>query len=315
MQDLTKPALPYNDYGSHMQRLFGRKVQKLPVNAGFGCPNRDGTIGRGGCAFCSNRAFTPAYAMGLAPIAGQLRAGMQFFQSKTRGEDVDYLAYFQSFTNTYAPLDELRKKYEEALSVEGVKGLVISTRPDCLTPALFSYLCELKQRTYVQLELGIESLSDRVLAHMHRGHDVQTARRAVDEAFRRGIAVSGHLILGYPGEEDSWDAGAQAFAISGWPLEMLKLHQLQVVRGTPLANEYVRNPQNFHLFSAEEYVETLVRFIASLRPSMVLERLVSQMPRSEVLAPHWGVKPDGIQRRLVELMRRKGWVQGSLYNG
>ena len=224
-----------------------------------------------------------------------------------------YLAYFQAYTNTYGELEEIKAKYEEALSVDGVVGLVIGTRPDCMPDELLDYLEVLNRRCFLIVEYGIESTYDKTLVRINRGHDFQCTRDAVERTASRGIITGGHMILGLPGETPE-EIRAQAATISSLPLDTLKLHQLQLIKGTRMAEEYETSPQDFHLYSADEYVDLVIDFVELLRPDIVLERFVSQSPSSLLAVPGWGLKNyefvEKVRRRMKE---RKTW-QGRLYN-
>lgn len=298
-------SLPYNDYGSWLRRRFPYRVQKLSIDAGFSCPNRDGTKGRGGCIFCDNRTFNPSYCDGRKSIAQQVEDGKRFFARKY--PDMRYIAYFQAFTNTYAPLDQLQRLYEEALSCDGVVGLAIGTRPDCVTDELLDYLERLNSQTFVCVEYGIESANDTTLRLINRGHDFDCSRRAVMDTAERGIATGGHIIIGLPGE-DRDETLRQAPLISALPLTMLKMHQLQVVRGTRLAELYATQP--FHIYNVEEYISLVADYIELLRPDLVLERFVSQSPAAMVIAPHWGLKNYEFTNLLVNHLKASGSYQG-----
>lgn len=295
---MTEPL--YNDFGTWIRKQFPYRVQKISVNAGFSCPNRDGRIGVGGCVYCDNRTFNPSYCAHHQSITEQLEEGKRFFARKY--PEMKYLAYFQAYTNTYAPIDQLRTLYEEALQVEGVVGLVIATRPDCMSDELLDYLEELNKRTFLIVEYGIESANDETLLRINRGHTFECSRQAVIKTHERGILVGGHVILGLPGE-DSQECLRQAPIISLLPLDILKIHQMQIIRDTPLAKEYLREP--FHVFSVEEYVDLVVRYICLLRKDLVLERFVSQSPADLLIAPKWGLKNHEftalVRKRLMEM--------------
>lgn len=213
-----------------------------------------------------------------------------------------YLAYFQAYSNTYAPLEELKRKYEEALAVDDVVGLVIGTRPDCVSDEALDYLQQLNQRTFLIVEYGIESANDNTLRRINRGHTFDCSRQAIIKAHQRGIITCGHIILGLPGEDEE-EMLHQASTISQLPLDILKLHQLQIIKGTHLAKEYEAHP--FHVFSAEEYVNLVIRYVSKLRNDLVLERFVSQSPPNMVIAPKWGLKnhefTDLLNKRIREL--------------
>ncbi len=275
----------YRDFGSWIREQFPFRVQKISIDAGFSCPNRDGRISSGGCTYCDNRTFNPSYCDRHKSISKQLEEGKEFFSRKY--PDMKYLAYFQAFTNTYDSLDHLKAMYEEALQVKDVVGIVIGTRPDCISEDLLDYLEELNQRTFVLVEYGIESANDETLKRINRGHDFECCRKAVEETHKRGVLTGGHIILGLPGE-DAQESLRQAPVISSLPLDILKIHQMQIIRGTKLAEEYAEHP--FHVYSVEEYIELIVKYIGLLRKDLVLERFVSQSPANLLIAPKWGLK-------------------------
>lgn len=302
----------YNDFPTFLKRLFTGKVQKISINAGFTCPNRDGTVGYGGCTYCNNQTFNPEYCRTEKSVSVQLEEGKRFFAHKY--PEMKYLAYFQAYTNTYGELEALKRKYEEALAVDDVVGLVIGTRPDCMPNALLDYLEALARRTFVLVEYGIESTLDRTLHRINRGHTWQTAVDAVERTAARGLPVGGHVILGLPGESRE-DILGQAADISRLPLDTLKLHQLQLIRGTRMAREYEERPEDFHLFhDVDEYISLVVDYIQRLRPDLVLERFVSQSPKELLLAPDWGLKNYEFNHRLQKRMKELDAWQGKLYN-
>ncbi len=297
----------YNDYGSWIRSLFSFRVQKISIDGGFSCPNRDGTVSAGGCTFCDNRTFNPSYCDPAKSIREQIQTGKDFFARKY--PTMRYLAYFQAYSNTYAPLDTLRRRYEEALSQDGVVGIVIGTRPDCVTEETLDYLEELSRRTFVIVEYGIESVDNATLKRINRGHTFECSRNAIIATHKRGILTGGHIILGLP-DETAEDNIRQAAEISALPLDILKLHQLQIIRGTQLAEDYLSKP--FKLYTADEYIDVCIRYIERLRKDLVLERFVSQSPADMLIAPKWGIKNHEFTDRLVnELKRRRTW-QGRL---
>ena len=288
----------YIDYGTWIRQQFPFRVQKIAVDAGFTCPNRDGLVGTGGCTFCNNQTFNPSYCDHKKSVSQQLEEGKQFFARKY--PDMKYLAYFQAFSNTYAPLPHLRQLYEEALAVEDVVGLVIGTRPDCLPDTLLDYLEELNQRTFLIVEIGIESANNQTLQRINRGHTFECSRDAIERTHARGILTCGHVILGLPGE-DREEILRQAPIISSLPLDILKLHQLQIIRGTKLADEYLEHP--FHLFTPDEYIDLIINYLQHIRKDLVLERFVSQSPPELLIAPHWGLKNYEFTNLLNKRMR------------
>lgn len=299
------PHQIYNDYGAWMRRQFPFRVQKISIDAGFSCPNRDGHISHGGCTFCDNRTFNPSYCQPSKSITEQITEGKEFFRHKY--PDMKYLAYFQAFSNTYATLDTLQRRYEEALSAEDVVGIVIGTRPDCVSNEILNYLESLNRQTFMIMEYGIESVSDDTLRRVNRGHNFECSRRAITETHNRGILTGAHIILGLPGESAE-DNVRQADIISALPIDILKLHQLQIIRGTQLAAEYERQP--FNLYTADEYIDLCRRYIERLRPDMVLERFVSQSPKELLVAPKWGLKNYEFANRFVNYMKRMDSWQG-----
>lgn len=295
----------YNDYGSWLRRRFPFRVQKLMVDAGFSCPNRDGTKGTGGCVFCDNKAFSPAYCTPARSIRQQLADGKAFFAGKY--PDMKYLAYFQAYTNTYSHLESLRRKYEEALEVDGVVGIVVGTRPDCVSTEVLDYLQQLSRQVFVLVEYGVESTNDLTLSAIHRGHDFACSQRAIEQTASRAIPVGAHVILGLPGE-DAAESLRQASVISSLPLHVLKIHHLQVLRGTPLARMYETRP--FPLYSADAYVALLAQYVARLRGDLLLERFANVSPPRMVVAPRWGIKGSELTRRLDDYMAAHDLWQG-----
>lgn len=286
---MTKPAPTplYNEFTFFLKKYFSYKVQKISLNAGFTCPNRDGTKGLGGCTYCNNQTFNPEYCKTEKSVTRQLEEGKQFFAHKY--PDMKYLAYFQAYTNTYAELEGLKGKYEEALSVDGVVGLVIGTRPDCMPDPLLRYLEELNKHTFLLVEYGIETTRDVTLKRINRGHTYADTVETVNRTAACGILTGGHVILGLPGETHD-EIIAQAAELSRLPLTTLKMHQLQLIRGTKMAREFECRPEDFHLFSVDEYIDLVIDYVEHLRPDLILERFVSQSPKELLIAPDWGLK-------------------------
>ena len=278
--------MQYNDFGTWLRKQFPDfRVQKISIDAGFTCPNRDGRISTGGCTYCDNRTFNPSYCDRNKSIREQLKEGKDFFNRKY--SDMKYLAYFQAFTNTYGSVDLLKKLYEEALQEEDIVGLVIGTRPDCISTPLLDYLEQLSRQTFLIVEYGIESANNETLRRINRGHTFECSKKAVEMTAERGILTGGHIILGLPGE-DREESLRQAPIISSLPLNILKIHQMQIIKGTRLAEEYLQNP--FPLYTVEEYVCLIADYISLLRKDLVLERFVSQSPPELLIAPRWGLK-------------------------
>ena len=298
----------YYDYGTWIRQQFPFRVQKISIDAGFSCPNRDGRIGYGGCIYCDNRTFNPAYCNHQKSFTEQLEEGKLFFARKY--PQMKYLAYFQAYTNTYADIPTLRRMYEEALSVEDVVGIVIGTRPDCISDELLDYLEELNTRTFLMVEYGIESANDDTLRFIHRGHTFACSRTAVEKTKARGILTGGHIILGLPGE-DAQESLRQAPVISELPIDILKIHQMQIIRGTRLAELYATEP--FHIYTVDEYIHLIAEYIQRLRPDMVLERFVSQSPKDMLIAPHWGLKNYEFTNLLANHLRAHNIRQGQFF--
>ena len=300
----------YNELSAYLSAHFPFKVQKISLNAGFTCPNRDGTVGYGGCTYCNNQTFNPAYCKTEKTVTQQLEEGKQFFARKY--PDMKYLAYFQAYTNTYGELQELKRKYEEALQVPDVVGIVIGTRPDCMPDELLDYLEELNHRTFLIVEYGVESTDNDTLKRINRGHSFEVATDAIRKTAERNIRVGAHIILGLPGETREMLI-QQAGVLSSLPLTTLKLHQLQLIKGTRMAAEYESRPQAFHLYTADEYIDLVIDYIEHLRPDMVLERFVSQSPKELLIAPDWGLKNHEFTDKVKKRMRERDSFQGKLY--
>ncbi|WP_455673859.1 TIGR01212 family radical SAM protein [Phocaeicola sp.] len=300
----------YNDLSGFLTCRFPYKVQKISINAGFTCPNRDGSIGYGGCTYCNNQTFNPAYCHTDKSVTRQLEEGKLFFARKY--PEMKFLAYFQAYTNTYGELEELKRKYEEALTVSDVVGLVIGTRPDCMPDDLLDYLEELNQQTFVLVEYGIESTDDNTLKRINRGHTFADAANAIRRTAARGIPVGGHVILGLPGEEKDMLI-KQAELLSQLPLTTLKLHQLQLIKGTRMAGEFEKAPETFHLYTADEYIDLVIDYVEHLRPDLVLERFVSQSPKELLIAPDWGLKNYEFTDKVKKRMRERNAWQGKYY--
>ncbi len=288
----------YREFGTWLKEQLGCKAQKISINAGFTCPNRDGRVGVNGCTYCNNQTFNPDYCKTDKSIRQQLEEGKAFFGRKY--PDMKYLAYFQAYTNTYGSLSELKMKYEEALAVDGVVGLVIGTRPDCVDDELLDYLADINRRAFLIVEYGVESVYDRTLQRINRGHDFDCVCRAVRATAGRDIPVGVHVILGLPGETRD-EMIHEAEVLSQLPITTMKLHQLQLIKGTRMAEEYRQCPQDFLRFTADEYAELVVEFVRHSRPDIVFERFVSQSPASLLAEPGWGLK----NYEFVELVKKK----------
>lgn len=298
---------PYRDFGDFLKKVFPFKVQKISINAGFTCPNRDGTKGFGGCTYCNNQTFSPEYCHTEKSVTEQLEEGARFFSRKY--PDMKYLAYFQAYTNTYDEPEKLIAKYEEALSCPDVAGLIVGTRPDCMPNGLLDYFAKLAEKKFVMIEYGLESTLDRTLERINRGHTHAESEDAIRRTAGKGIYTGAHLILGLPGESRE-EILHHADILSTLPLTTLKLHQLQLIKNTRMAKEQTEHPEWFHLYTADEYIELVIDFIERLNPSIVVERFVSQSPKELLIAPDWGLKnyefTAKVNKRIFERNARQG---------
>jgi radical SAM protein (TIGR01212 family) len=302
----------YNSYPDYFRKIYGTRVQKVSVDAGFTCPNRDGTKGEGGCTYCLNDAFNPSYCTPEKPVIRQLEEGIMFHKTRYR-KALSYVAYFQAYSNTYAPLEILKERFGEALGYPGVIGIIIGTRPDCVDIEKLAYLRELSGKYYVSVEYGIESCYDKTLARINRCHDFDDAVNALEATASLGINTGAHFIFGLPGETRE-EMLEQAAIISDLPLTTVKFHQLQIIKGTRMEEEFRKNPGDFHLFKWEEYLAFLVEFLERLNPSIVVERFTGEVPPRFVNDMGWGRRRTDqllslIEKRFLEL---DTW-QGRLY--
>lgn len=301
----------YLNYNQVLKTEFAERVQKISINAGFTCPNRDGSKGTGGCTYCNNQTFSPEYCKPSRTISQQVEEGIAFFHHKYAAQY--YLAYFQSYTNTYDKIENLKAIYEEALSYPNVRGLVIGTRPDCVSDELLDYFAELAKSYYVMIEYGIESTCDKTLEFINRGHDFACADRAIRETARRDIKTGAHIILGLP-TEDKETIISHAKKLSQLPLTTLKIHQLQLVRGTKMAEQFTEHPEWFKLYTAEEYCDLAIDFIEHLRPEIGIERFVSQSPKKLLIAPEWGLKNFEFLAKIEKRLEERDTWQGRLFS-
>ncbi len=304
---------PYNSYADYFRNLFGERVQKISVDAGFTCPNRDGTKGVGGCTFCDNNAFNPSYCQPLKSVTQQIQEGITFHQRRYRRAK-KYLVYFQAYTNTYKPLEELKALYEEALAVPSVTGLVIGTRPDAVDESILDLLKQLQHKAYIMLEYGIESVYDTTLQRVNRGHTFAEASKAVEVTHQAGIPCGGHFIFGLPGETRQMMLDA-APLISALPLTTVKFHQLQIFKNTAMALDYLRSPDDYKLFSLEEYIDFVVEFTARLRPDLIIERFAGEVPPRFLVTPPWdNLRYDVVLQRIEKRFQELHTWQGKDWN-
>jgi len=300
-----------NTYSDYFKKRFGGRVQKITIDAGFTCPNRDGTCGNWGCTFCDNKAFNPSYNDPDKSIAEQIRQGKEFHLIRYR-KAAQYLAYFQSFSNTYADLATLKSRYEQALEIPDVMGIVIGTRPDCVDEEKLDYFSELSERVYVVLEYGIESLLDKTLRRVNRGHSVEKTEWAIRETAKRNIRVGGHMIIGLPGETRK-DFLNSVNQLSSWPLNNIKFHQLQIIRGTAMAKEFRERPEDFENFSLEEYLDLMMEMVEHLNPEIVVERIAGEVSPGMAIKEGWGIRYDVVLRTFEALLEKNNTWQGKYY--
>jgi radical SAM protein (TIGR01212 family) len=299
----------FNAYSSYFKSIYGGRLQKVSIDAGFTCPNRDGTAGTGGCTFCLNDAFNPSYCHPSISVSQQIATGIGFLSHRYK-KPVGYLAYFQAFSNTYSSLERLKKLYEEALEFPGIKGLIIGTRPDCIDDQKLDYIKMLSENYFVAVEYGVESCYDRTLERINRGHDFSQAVRAIEMTASRKIKTGAHFILGLPGESYE-DMLREADIISSLPLDTVKFHQLQIIKGTKMEQEYLEHPEEFNLFSFDDYVDFFIGFLEKLNPAIVVERFTGEAPPGFLSHQVWGKKRTEqivtiIENRLEELNTWQG---------
>ena len=298
----------YCDYGDFLRRYFDCKVQKIAIDAGFACPNRDGTKGVGGCIYCNNQSFNPAYCQTKISVTEQIARGKEFFARKY--PEMKYLAYFQAYTNTYAQLSTLKELYEETLRQSDVLGIIIATRPDCMPDELLTYLSELSKTHFVMVEYGVETSHDATLKLINRGHTWHDVEDAVTRTAEAGVLCGAHLILGLPGE-DMEHFIATAKRISALPLHTVKMHQLQVIRGTRLAKMWADGEVVLKDWSADEYIDVCIEVLKHLRSDLAVERFVSQSPADLLICPRWGLKNYEFTNRLNNKIKAQRIRQGS----
>jgi len=303
----------YNAYAEHFKSIMGQRVQKITVDAGFTCPNRDGTKGRGGCTYCNNEAFNPSYCQPQKPIAQQVEEGIQFHEKRYRRAE-NFLVYFQPYSNTYAPLDHLKMLYEEALSRPGVIGLVIGTRPDCIDEEKLSYLSELNKKHYIVVEYGVESIYNQTLDRINRLHSFEESEKAIRMTANLGLHVGAHFIFGLPGESRQM-MNDSVNVINKLPLSGIKFHQLQIVSGTQMAIDYKKHPTDYDLFSLNDYVSFIVDFTEKLNPDFIIERFAGEVPPRFLAGPGWGALRNDQINQLIEkeFETRNSW-QGKFFS-
>ncbi len=308
MQNINR----YNSASEYYKKIFHKRVQKISIDAGFTCPNRDGTKGRGGCTYCNNNTFKPFYCSPEKSITQQLTEGISFFSKKYNA--MEYLAYFQAYSNTYGNTEKIIKKYEEALSVEKVIGLVIATRPDCVDEQLLDYLADLSKTKFVLIEFGVESTKNKTLEIINRKHTFEDSVKALKLTHQKKIMTGIHLIIGLPEETDA-EIINHAVEISKLDFTFLKLHQLQIIKNTPMATDYLANPSKYRLFKIDEYIDLVVKFIENLSPKITLERFTSESPEELLIAPKWGrIKNFEIVHKIEKRLSDLDTCQGKFFN-
>lgn len=304
----------YNSYNEYFKRTFGSRVQKVSIDAGFTCPNRDGKAGLGGCTYCNNEAFNPSYCLPSKPVTQQINEGIEFHKVRYR-RAMQYLAYFQTYSNTYAPLEKLKIIYDEALSHPDVVGLVIGTRPDCMDEEKLRYFSELSKKHYVIIEYGLETTNEQSLINLNRGHTHALTEEIIRKTAAYGVKTGAHLIFGLPNETRD-EMLAQAAVISSLPITTVKFHQLQIVNDTAMAREYLKNPEKYKLFTLEEYITFIVKFIERLNPEIVIERFTGEVPPRFLATAAWGnLRSDQVAKRIEEELERQDTWQGKCWDG
>ena len=302
----------YNAMSNRIKEKYGGRIQKVSINAGFTCPNRDGTKGIGGCVYCNNQSFIPSYCVEDEDISGQINKGIQFLDKRYKRSKF-YAAYFQAYSNTYKPLEELKLLYGTALEHEKISGIVISTRPDCVDEDILDYLMTLSKDYYISIEYGIESCYNDTLRWINRGHTFSDSKKAIQITAKKGLHVTGHILFGLPGESRD-QMLEEASILSKLPLNAVKLHHLQIIKNTPLAVMYLDHPEWFNLFNLDEYIDFIIQFLERLDPMIAVERLVSETPPAQRIDPGWGNKrADWVQKKIESVMEERDTWQGKQF--
>lgn len=299
----------YNSYNEHLRKNFGGRVHKVSVDMGFTCPNRDGKIAKGGCVYCNNDSFVPPYARSRYTMDQQIRHGMDYLRNRYRAEK--FIIYFQAYTNTYADAELLEKLYLQSLKYDGVVGLAVGTRSDCIDEEKIKIFENIAREYFVTIEYGIESIYDKTLKLMNRGHDYQNVKDAIELTKDRGIHIGTHIIVGMPTETIE-EMLKMADEISTLGIDSFKIHNLHIIKNTPLARIYRQNP--FHLFTYDEYLDFIVRFLERLDPGIMIERLFTDTPRDLLIAPDWGKRHNEILYGIKSELEIRDSFQGKNYN-
>lgn len=302
----------FNSYNEYFKKEFGERVQKVSIDAGFTCPNRDGTLAFGGCTYCNNDAFNPSYCQPHKPIKQQLEEGIEFHLKRYRRAN-KYLAYFQTYSNTFAPLEKLKKIYEEALSHPNVIGLVIGTRPDCIDDEKLEYFSQLNKNNYLIIEYGIESCYNKTLEKINRQHTFEQSVEAIEKTAKKGIKIGSHIIFGLP-RESRKEMMDQVKILSALPINNIKFHQLQIIKNTVMAVEYKKNPAAFNLFTLDDYIDFIVEFTSHLNPSFIVERFTGEVPPRFLAGPNWGlIRNDQVNFLIEKKFEELNTWQGKNY--
>jgi radical SAM protein (TIGR01212 family) len=298
----------YNSYNTFLRNIYGQRIQKVTVDAGFTCPNRDGTVASGGCIYCNNESFNPGYNDPTKSVRQQIEEGIEFLKRRYGVEN--FIVYFQPYSNTYASLDRLKQLYEEALSSPGVIGLTIGTRPDCINEAKIDYLESLGKTHDITIEYGIESIYDESLKKINRGHNYQSYLDAIEMTKGRGIKICTHIILGFPWEtREQWMH--EADVLSKIDFDFLKIHQLHIVKNTVMERQHNQNP--YRLFTLTEYVDTVVAFLEKLNPGIIVQRLAGEAPKHMLVAPNWGKRNSEVIQFITNKLEENDTWQGKFF--
>lgn len=301
----------FNAASNYLRNHFGSRIQKVTIDAGFTCPNRDGSRSTGGCTFCNNKAFNPSYCTPSKTVTQQINEGIEFHEKRYK-KATNYLAYFQAYSNTYGDVEHLKKVYYEALGIKGVTGIIIGTRPDCFNQDIYNLLKEINNKYYLIVEIGIESIYNKTLERINRGHTFEETKDTLYKLYENNIKCGGHLIFGLP-EETKKQMLESAEIISHLPLHSLKFHQLQVIKHTAIGNEYESNPNKFQLFSLNEYIDFISNYLQYLNPEIIIERLAGETQPWHNIGEKWNLRYDQVLNLIERYMEEQDMWQGKLF--